>query len=77
MQDLHTQRSDSGSIPARSAHMSNTPGRADDPDTARLDTLRQRVNAMLDQPLPKEGDAFPLPDALTLATNSEASTPQG
>lgn len=75
MQDLHMQRSNS--IPALLAHMSNTPGRADDPDTAKLDALRQRVNAMLDQPLPKEGDAFPLPDALTLATNSEAPAPQG
>ena len=74
MQDLLTQRSNSDNTPACSAPMSNTPGRADDPDTAKLDTLRQRVNAMLDQPLPKEGDAFPLPDALTLGTNSEAST---
>ena len=74
MQDLRTQRSSSDNIPACSAHMSNTPGRADDPDTAKLDTLRQRVNAMLDQPLPKEGDAFPLPDELTLGTNSEART---
>ncbi|MDB5889451.1 MAG: hypothetical protein JWP47_282 [Polaromonas sp.] len=28
---------------------------------AELETLHERVNAMLDIPVPKEGDAFPLP----------------
>ena len=77
MQDLRTQRSNSDNTPACLAHMSKTPGTADGPDAAKLDTLHQRVNAMLDQPLPREGDAFPLPDELTLGTNSEASTRQG
>lgn len=75
MQDFHTRRIDSTATGA--ADTSKTPGTADDPDAARLDTLHQRVNAMLDQPLPREGDAFPLPDELTLGTNSEASTRQG
>ena len=41
---------------------------------AKPDTLRPRANAMLDQLRPKEGNAFPLPDELTLGTNSQAST---
>ena len=57
MQDFHTRRSDSAATGA--ADTPKTPGTADGPDAARLDTLHQRVNAMLDQPLPKEGDAFP------------------
>ena len=75
MQDFYTRRS--GSAAAGAADTSKMPGAADGPDADRLDTLHQRVNAMLDQPLPKEGDAFPLPDELTLGTNSEASTRQG
>ena len=43
---------------------------------AKPDTLRPRANAMLDQPQPqpRQGNAFPLPDELTLGTNSQAST---
>lgn len=31
------------------------------PEEAKLEVLHERVNAMLETPLPKEGDAFPLP----------------
>ena len=74
-QEFHTRRINGAIIGA--ADTSKTPGTANGPDAAKLDTLHQRVDAMLDQPLPKEGDVFSLPDEFTLGTNSEASTRQG
>ena len=53
---------------------SKTPETAARADAAQLDELHQRVNAMLDQPLPKEGDAFALPVELALG---QAATRQG
>jgi hypothetical protein len=38
----------------------------DTPDTETLEALHEKVNAMLDVPLPKEGDAWPLPVEATL-----------
>ena len=38
------------------------------PEEAKLEVLHERVNAMLETPLPKEGDAFPLPVEETIGT---------
>ena len=37
-----------------------------------LQTLHQKVNAMLDIPIPKEGDDFPLPVEASVAFESPA-----
>lgn len=37
-----------------------------------LQTLHQKVNAMLDIPIPKEGDDFPLPVEASVAVESSA-----
>ncbi len=52
MQDLH--------IPRTPRALNNTA------DTHTLAELHERVNALLDMPLPKEGDAWPLPLQTTL-----------
>ena len=39
----------------------------DTPPAQELDKLHEKVNAMLDVPLPKEGDAWPLPVEESLA----------
>lgn len=36
-------------------------------DPKTLQSLHEKVNAMLDIPVPKEGDAFPLPLEATIA----------
>ena len=38
----------------------------DTPPAEELDKLHEKVNDMLDLPLPKEGDAWPLPVEATL-----------
>lgn len=36
-------------------------------DPKTLESLHEKVNAMLDIPVPKEGDAFPLPVEASIA----------
>ena len=45
----------------------------DIPPDEDLDKLHEKVNAMLDVPLPKEGDAWPLPveDSLPVADDAD------
>lgn len=45
---------------------------SDTPEDARLDVLHERVNEMLEVPLPKEGDAWPLPVQETIEAQSSS-----
>lgn len=45
------------------------------PLAEKLDKLHEKVNAMLDVPLPKEGDAWPLPEAADVPDDTAAPKP--
>ena len=50
----------------------DTLGQASD---TQLDALHERVNALLETPLPQEGDAWPLPVAETIAPETLVAAP--
>ena len=52
--------------------MSETTPVQSTPD-AQLEALHERVNAMLEVPLPKEGDAWPLPVQETIAADTPSA----
>lgn len=47
----------------------------DTPPAEKLDELHEKVNAMLDMPLPKEGDAWPLPEVADVPTGTTEPKP--
>lgn len=59
-------------LSATSAAPGTAPDGAVHADAATLETLHERVNAMLEIPLPKEGDAFPLPVEEAIAVHPPA-----